>query len=122
LPSFIAPQLAALARTPPAGERWIHELKLDGYRIQARVAAKRGKATVQLLTRTGLDWTHRMKPIAEAVAALPVKSALLDGEVVVLAKDGTTSFADLQAAFQDGANWRADVFRLRSTAPRRTQS
>jgi bifunctional non-homologous end joining protein LigD len=102
LPQFIAPQLAALAKTPPAGDSWIHELKLDGYRIQARVEQKSGKATAQLLTRTGLDWTHRMKPIAEAVAALPVKSALLDGEVVVLAKDGTTSFAELQAAFQDG--------------------
>jgi bifunctional non-homologous end joining protein LigD len=103
LPQFIAPQLAALAKSPPAGDRWIHELKLDGYRIQARMEQKRGKATVQLLTRTGLDWTHRMKPIAEAVAALPVKSALLDGEVVVLAENGTTSFAELQAAFQDDA-------------------
>jgi bifunctional non-homologous end joining protein LigD len=103
LPSFIAPQLATLAKIPPGGDHWIHELKLDGYRIQARVQRKRGKATVELLTRTGLDWTHRMKPIAESLAALPVKSALLDGEVVVLAKDGTTSFAELQAAFQDGA-------------------
>jgi bifunctional non-homologous end joining protein LigD len=103
LPSFIAPQLASLAKTPPAGDGWIHELKLDGYRIQARMQEERGKTTVQLLTRTGLDWTHRMEPVAEAVATLPVKSALLDGEVVVLAKDGSTSFADLQAAFQDGA-------------------
>jgi bifunctional non-homologous end joining protein LigD len=103
LPSFIAPQLASLAKTPPTGGNWIHELKLDGYRIEARVQHERGEATVQLLTRTGLDWTHRMKPIAEAVAALPAKSALLDGEVVVLANDGTTSFAELQAAFQDGA-------------------
>jgi bifunctional non-homologous end joining protein LigD len=104
LPAFIAPQLATLAKTPPAGDAWVHELKLDGYRMQARVEqGRRGKAAVQLLTRTGLDWTHRMKPIAEAIAALPVKSALLDGEVVVLAKDGSTSFAELQAAFQDGA-------------------
>lgn len=110
LPAFIAPQLASLAKTPPSGDSWIHELKLDGYRIQARVQQKRGKATVQLLTRTGLDWTHRMKPIAEAVAALPVKSALLDGEVVVLAKDGTTSFAELQAAFQDGAESELTYF------------
>jgi bifunctional non-homologous end joining protein LigD len=73
-------------------------LKLDGYRIQAR---KEG-ARVQLLTRSGLDWTHRMKTIATQVAALPVESALLDGEVVVLAENGTTSFAELQAAFQEG--------------------
>jgi bifunctional non-homologous end joining protein LigD len=103
LPSFIPPQLASLAKAPPSGDSCIHELKLDGYRIQARVQQTRGKTTVQLLTRTGLDWTHRMKPIADALAALPVKSALLDGEVVVLAKDGSTSFAELQAAFQDGA-------------------
>ena len=103
LPAFIAPELATLAKTQPGGDNWIHELKLDGYRIQARVQRSRGKATVELLTRTGLDWTHRMKPVAEAVAGLPVKSALLDGEVVVVAKDGTTSFAELQAAFQDDA-------------------
>jgi bifunctional non-homologous end joining protein LigD len=101
IPPFIAPQLASLAKSPPDGDHWLHELKLDGYRIQARVQ-NRGKATVQLLTRTGLDWTHRMKPIAAAVAELPVKSAVFDGEVVVLASDGTSSFADLQAAFQDG--------------------
>ena len=76
----------------------MHELKLDGYRIQAR---KDGDQ-VQLLTRTGLDWTHRMKTIAALVAALPVEKAILDGEVVVLAENGTTSFADLQAAFQEG--------------------
>ena len=103
LPPFVSPQLATLAKAPPAGDAWVHELKLDGYRIQARVQRAGAKATVRLLTRTGLDWTSRMKPIAEAIATLPVKAALLDGEVVVLAKDGSTSFAELQAAFQDGA-------------------
>jgi bifunctional non-homologous end joining protein LigD len=102
LPAFITPQLATLASTVPAGDDWIHELKLDGYRIEARVES-RSEPGVQLLTRTGLDWTRRMPSIVEAVAALPVRAALLDGEVVVLADDGTTSFADLQAAFQVGA-------------------
>src|SRR5258708_1222445 len=98
LPDFIAPELALQSETPPGGDGWLHELKLDGYRIQARKDGKK----VQLLTRTGLDWTHRMKAIAGFVAALPVENALLDGEVVVLAENGTTSFADLQAAFQEG--------------------
>ncbi len=101
LPEFVEPQLASLAKAPPTGDRWVHELKLDGYRIQARIDRK--KSAVQLLTRTGLDWTDRMRPIADAVLKLPVETALIDGEVVVLAEDGTTSFADLQAAFQDGA-------------------
>ena len=98
LPTFIPPQLAQQADTPPTTDGWLHELKLDGYRIQAR----KDGAQVQLLTRTGLDWTHRMKSIATQIAILPAQSALLDGEVVVLADDGTTSFADLQAAFQEG--------------------
>jgi bifunctional non-homologous end joining protein LigD len=98
LPDFIAPELALQSETPPAGGGWLHELKLDGYRIQAR----KDGARVQLLTRTGLDWTHRMKSIAAFVAALPVEKAIFDGEVVVLAENGTTSFADLQAAFQEG--------------------
>ena len=98
LPDFIAPELALQSETPPGGDGWLHELKLDGYRIQARKDGDR----VQLLTRTGLDWTHRMKSIAAFVAALPVENAIFDGEVVVLAENGTTSFADLQAAFQEG--------------------
>ncbi|WP_263351219.1 DNA ligase D [Acidicapsa acidisoli] len=98
LPGFISPQLATQATRPPAGTDWLNELKLDGYRIQARL----DQGEIKLLTRTGLDWTHRMKTIASEVSALPVQSALLDGEVVVLSDDGTTSFADLQAAFQEG--------------------
>jgi bifunctional non-homologous end joining protein LigD len=98
LPEFIAPELALQSETPPSGNGWLHELKLDGYRIQARKDGEK----VQLLTRTGLDWTHRMKTIAALVGELPVDQAILDGEVVVLAENGSTSFADLQAAFQEG--------------------
>lgn len=98
-PTFLTPQLAQQAESAPEGSGWLHELKLDGYRMQAR---KEG-ALVQMLTRSGLDWTARMPAIAAAVAALPTQSVTLDGEVVVLAPDGTTNFADLQASFQDGA-------------------
>jgi bifunctional non-homologous end joining protein LigD len=108
LPKFVAPQLASLAKAPPVGRNWVHELKLDGYRIEARIDRK--KQTVQLLTRTGLDWTHRMKALAAAVSELPVPSALLDGEVVVLEPDGTTSFASLQAAFQEGTKHTLTYF------------
>ncbi len=100
LPEFIPPQLAQQSETPPASTGWLHELKLDGYRIQARKEGSR----VQLLTRTGLDWTHRMKTIAAQVATLPCQQAILDGEVVVLDERGNTSFADLQAAFQEGVH------------------
>jgi bifunctional non-homologous end joining protein LigD len=98
-PSFVAPQLALQAISPPAGEGWLHELKLDGYRMQAR----KDGASVQMLTRKGVDWTHRVRAVAKEVAKLAVDKVTLDGEVVVVAEDGTTSFADLQASLQDGA-------------------
>jgi bifunctional non-homologous end joining protein LigD len=98
-PTFFPPQLAQQAEVAPEGSGWLHELKLDGYRMQAR---KEG-SKVQMLTRSGLDWTARMPTVASAVAALPSRSLTLDGEVVVLAPDGTTNFADLQASFQEGA-------------------
>jgi len=99
-PGFVAPQLALPALSPPAGEGWLHELKLDGYRMQAR---KDGSG-VQMLTRKGLDWTHRVRAVANEVAKLAVDKVTLDGEVVVLAENGTTNFANLQASFQDGAD------------------
>jgi bifunctional non-homologous end joining protein LigD len=96
-PVFVKPQLALEAQAPPEGGGWLHELKLDGYRVQAR----KDGSEVQLLTRKGLDWTARMRAIAEEVARLPVEHVTLDGEVVVVTENGTTSFAALQAAFQE---------------------
>lgn len=105
-PEFLSPQLATMAEVPPSNDGWLHELKLDGYRIQAR---KNGKQ-VQMLTRTGLDWTGRMRTIANEIAKLPARSATLDGEVVVVAANGTTSFADLQASMQEGAKHALTYF------------
>jgi bifunctional non-homologous end joining protein LigD len=98
-PSFVKPQLALEATEPPEGAGWLHELKLDGYRIQAR----KDGAKVQMLTRSGLDWTARMAAIAAEIGKLPVDAITLDGEAVVLASDGNTDFARLQAAFQEDA-------------------
>jgi bifunctional non-homologous end joining protein LigD len=100
LPAFISPQLASEAPEPPVGDHWVHELKLDGYRVQAHID-KTGK--VRLYTRSGLDWTHRMASVARDVGRLSVESAIMDGEVVVLEANGQSSFAALQAAFEEGA-------------------
>jgi len=105
-PAFLKPQLALETKTPPDTAGWLHELKLDGYRMQAR----KDGAQVKLLTRSGLDWTARMPTIAAEVACLPCDSATLDGEVVVLSADGTTSFADLQAAFQENKKHHLTYF------------
>lgn len=103
MPGFLQPELASSVEQPPEGDDWLHELKLDGYRIQIHVDEKDGKRRARLFTRKGLDWTHRMRDVAEAAAQLPVHAAILDGEVVVLNEKGTSSFADLQAAFDEGA-------------------
>ncbi|WP_332681410.1 DNA ligase D, partial [Bosea sp. (in: a-proteobacteria)] len=98
LPRFVEPCLATLQEKPPAGENWLHEVKFDGYRLQARLSD--GK--VRLLTRTGLDWSERFgSGIVAALAALPCDTALIDGEAVVLAEDGISSFSALQAALSE---------------------
>ncbi|HYU31595.1 MAG TPA: DNA ligase D [Thermoanaerobaculia bacterium] len=94
LPGAIEPQLATLVDEPPQGAEWVHEMKFDGYRVLCEM--RDGK--VHIRTRHGKDWTARFSPVAEAVAQLPVRSALLDGEVAVLEPDGTTSFQALQNA------------------------
>ena len=113
-PGFIPPQLALATRQPPETDAWLHELKLDGYRIQIHVREikSRGKLvrSATLLTRNGLDWTHRMPEIARAAEQLPVKAALLDGEVVVLEPSGQTSFAALQARFREDKTERLLYF------------
>src|SRR5262247_1931430 len=64
LPDWVAPQLTQLVDSAPDGEGWLHEIKFDRYRMHARL----DRGAVKLLTRTGLDWTHKYPPIAEAVA------------------------------------------------------
>ncbi len=106
LPPFVAPCLAQLAEKPPSGEQWIHEIKLDGYRLQAQVA----DGTVRLLTRRGEDWTHRFTSIARAMAGLPCSSAALDGEAVVLDADGRSRFELLVADLKTGRSNRSLLF------------
>ncbi|MBV8288899.1 MAG: ATP-dependent DNA ligase, partial [Hyphomicrobiales bacterium] len=79
LPHFVPPSLAILRATVPSGAGWAHEIKFDGYRIQARL----DHGEVRLLTRKGLDWSDKFPNIAAAVAKLPARTALIDGEVVV---------------------------------------
>jgi bifunctional non-homologous end joining protein LigD len=98
LPAFVPPCLATLTDAPPEGDDWVHEIKLDGYRLQARIA----NGSVQLLTRKGLDWTARFPSIAKALKGLKVKSALIDGEAVIEDAHGVTSFIRLVEALEAG--------------------
>ena len=92
------PELATLVAEPPRGDQWLHEIKLDGYRIGAIVR----NGAVELWSRRGNDWTDRFPTLGGALAKLAAKSAVLDGEAVVLLPDGRTSFQKLQNAFGSG--------------------
>ncbi len=97
-PAFVEPQLATLKETPPSGAAWAHELKFDGYRIQALLSQRR----VKLITRNGKDWTTRYPAVTAALAKLTVQSAAIDGELVALDSDGRSNFSALQAATDAG--------------------
>lgn len=104
MPAFVEPALATLVAKAPSGARWLHEIKFDGYRLQARIEDGR----VKLLTRSGLDWTTRFgKPVVSALRDLPVATAILDGELVVETAAGASDFSALQADLSAG---RTDRF------------
>jgi bifunctional non-homologous end joining protein LigD len=97
LPELLKPQLATLVEKAPGGE-WSYEIKFDGYRIMARI----DHDEVKLFTRNGHDWTHKLPRQAEALAALGLESAWLDGEMVVANEQGVPDFQALQNAFDSG--------------------
>jgi DNA ligase D-like protein (predicted ligase) len=107
LPGWVKAQLTKLVDAPPDGPEWLHEIKYDGYRMHARL----DRGVVRLLTRTGLDWTHKYPAIASALTSLPARQAYLDGELCGIRPDGTTSFSLIQNA-SDTGNGGALVFFL----------
>jgi bifunctional non-homologous end joining protein LigD len=86
LPGFVEPALASSIEKVPSGARWIHEIKFDGYRAQVHLADEATK----IFTRRGHDWTHRFKKVAHDAWRSKANSAVVDGEIVVTAADGTT--------------------------------
>ena len=98
LPKFRPLQLATLVDSVPAGNRWMHEIKFDGYR--ALIAAKGKK--VRVFTRNGKDWTDKFGPLAEAVARLDLPSSLIDGEIIANDAQGNPDFSTLQNVLKRG--------------------
>ena len=107
LPQWIRPQLTQLVAAAPNGDQWLHEIKFDSYRMHARL----DRGAVKLLTRTGLDWTHKYPAIAAAVSSIVAREAYLDGELCGVGPDGITSFSMIQLA-SDSGNAAALVFFL----------
>jgi bifunctional non-homologous end joining protein LigD len=91
-PGFIEPALATSIEKVPSGNRWLHEIKFDGYRVQLHLVNE----AVTVFTRRGNDWSKRFKKVAADAWHIAAGSAIIDGEIVVPAADGTTDFSVLQ--------------------------
>jgi bifunctional non-homologous end joining protein LigD len=91
MPEEMEPMQATRIEKPFNDPNFIYEVKWDGYRIVARVQ----KGKVKLFSRKGLDYTSKYQEIAEALSQLPY-NAVIDGEVVVLNKEGKPDFDALQ--------------------------
>ena len=99
-PGFVAPALATSIAKVPSGERWVHEIKFDGYRVQVHIANE----NVRIFTRNGHDWTDRFAKIAADAWHLSAKSAIIDGEVIVPAADGVSDYSVLQNELRGQSN------------------
>ena len=93
---FIDPELSLLVDEPPEGPEWVHEIKFDGYRIQALIENE----NVRLLTRSGQDWTDKYQTIAAELKKVAAEDAILDGEIVALDEKGRSDFQELQIAMK----------------------
>jgi bifunctional non-homologous end joining protein LigD len=98
-PETMDAELATLVDHPPPGDEWVHEIKFDGYRMLSRIADGR----CRIVSRNGKDWTASFPAIVDALQRLPVKSAWIDGEIVVMDAKGRTSFQALQNLLSEGA-------------------
>lgn len=106
---YSKPQLATLVDKPPEGKKWLHEVKYDGYRILAYVEG----SDVRIFTRNGHDWTEKFPVLTEALAAMDLDDAILDGEAVMLDDKGLSDFKRLQNSLDDpDAAMRAYFFDL----------
>jgi len=98
LPAQLKPQLATLVDgVPRHAPDWLYEMKFDGYRLVARIEGE----DVRLFTRNGHDWSAKLPHLVEALRALPAKWAWVDGEIVMLDREGIPNFQSLQNAFDN---------------------
>ena len=97
--ALIAPALATRVVSVPTGPEWLHEPKIDGYRLQCHVTGR----TVVLLSRTGINYSARFPGVAAAAVALADgRRMIIDGEVVVPIAQGYSAFQSLQASLSAG--------------------
>jgi bifunctional non-homologous end joining protein LigD len=96
LPATLKPMLATLVDKAPEGQGWVFELKYDGVRLLSRVDG----GDVRCISRNGLDWTHKVQPVVEALSRLKLDGAWIDGELIVTDPNGRSDFSLLQHSME----------------------
>jgi bifunctional non-homologous end joining protein LigD len=96
-PGFIEPCIPTVAKTAPTDDRYVFEIKYDGYRLLLRKHSGR----VRIYTRRGADWTDRFPRVVHAAKKIKADTFLLDGEGVVYDKKGIPNFALLHSREYD---------------------
>ena len=114
-PDYIAPCLATDIGRPPSGNKWAHEIKLDGFRMQLHLR----HGVVTIYSREGHDWTERYRSVADQAAQLTADHLVVDGEMVVLRNDGTSDFWELQKGPRPAHPRPRNLLRVRSALPKR---
>src|SRR6187399_3344500 len=98
LPASIKPMLATLVDEAPSTDGWVFELKYDGVRLLSRCDGD----DVRCISRNGIDWTHKVAPVVQALARLKLDGAWLDGELIVTDPNGRSDFSLLQHSMEQG--------------------
>ena len=98
MPASIKPQLATLVDKVPGDEGWVYELKYDGVRLLCRCDGD----DVRCISRNGIDWTHKVGPVVDALAKLALAGAWVDGELIVTDPNGRSDFSLLQHILEQG--------------------
>jgi bifunctional non-homologous end joining protein LigD len=88
---FIAPTAPTLAKQPPSGPDWLHEVKFDGFRAQVHI----GGGDVAIYSRTGNDMTRRFRSLKRKLASIPIDNAIIDAELVACDERGQPDFRAL---------------------------
>ena len=106
---YISPSIPVLKSRPPSGDRWIHEIKFDGWRAQLH---KRGERVV-IFSRNGHDFTHRFPEIRDSVRCLATRTAILDAEIIACDHQGLPDFRALMSGVKPGlCAWCFDLMAL----------
>jgi bifunctional non-homologous end joining protein LigD len=106
IPGFIQPQIPFDVLSPPLERTWIHEIKFDGMRLQVHVE----NTALKLFNTKGDDVTELYPTLGESILEMKLKNAIMEGEAVILDKQGKSQFQQLEKALTFREDLQVKIF------------